>query len=125
VLTTQYLDEADQLADRITVVDHGRAVADGSPDELKAHSAATASTWWCATRATSPRRRSCSSALAGTAASVDADAGGRAFPPRTRWRVLADVVRALADEGIVAEDLVLRRPTLDEVFLQLTEGVPA
>ena len=47
LLTTQYLEEADQLADRISVVDDGRVVAEGTPDELKRRSAATASRWWC------------------------------------------------------------------------------
>ena len=56
LLTTQYLDEADQLADQICVIDSGRVIADGSPAQLKAAIGAITSTWWCGTRPRCRRR---------------------------------------------------------------------
>jgi ABC-2 type transport system ATP-binding protein len=120
LLTTQYLDEADRLADRISVVDTGRVVASGTPDDLKstiggdrieivvreaAQLDAAATVLW----------RIC-------AAEPDRDDGLRrlAAPVRDRVAALTDVVRGLHDAGIAVEDVVLRRPTLDEAFLHLT-----
>jgi ABC-2 type transport system ATP-binding protein len=125
VLTTQYLDEADQLADRITVVDHGRAVADGSPDELKARLGGDRIDVVVRDASDLTAAAELLGRIAGASATVDADDRRASVPAADAMAALADVVRALAGEGIVAEDLVLRRPTLDEVFLQLTEGVPA
>ncbi|MFB7860412.1 ATP-binding cassette domain-containing protein [Streptomyces sp. NPDC056069] len=121
LLTTQYLEEADQLADRISVVDQGRVVADGTPDELK-------------TRAGRDRidvvirdGARLDEALrllpSGTAeADVDRDRRRISAPVRDRMASLAETVRALEAAGIEAEDIALRRPTLDEVFLHLTSA---
>ncbi|UED85980.1 ATP-binding cassette domain-containing protein [Streptomyces profundus] len=120
LLTTQYLEEADQLADLISVVDSGRVVADGTADQLKSrlggdrvevvvrHSVELA-------RAAGIMRRVC-----GVPTEVDEDE--RRVVARVADRVLAltEVARALRDAGLAVEDLGTRRPTLDEVFLHLT-----
>ncbi|MDX3258684.1 ATP-binding cassette domain-containing protein [Streptomyces sp. MI02-2A] len=119
LLTTQYLEEADQLSDRISVVDHGRVIADGTAGELKARIGgdridvvlrdggllgAARSLW----------------PLPGDEVSVDADRRLLSAPVTDRMAALSGVVRALEAAGIEAEDIALRRPTLDEVFLHLT-----
>ncbi|MEU3146254.1 MULTISPECIES: daunorubicin resistance protein DrrA family ABC transporter ATP-binding protein [unclassified Streptomyces] len=119
LLTTQYLEEADQLADRISVVDAGRVVADGTADDLKA--------------ATGGDRidvvlRDAGQLGAAVALlpvpkeeiTVDTDRRLLSAPVTDRMAALAGVVRALEEAGVEAEDVALRRPTLDEVFLRLT-----
>jgi ABC-2 type transport system ATP-binding protein len=126
VLTTQYLEEADLLADDIVVIDHGRAIAQGSPDALKrqtggerieivlaqeAHSAATAEV--LVSVALDDVQISDSGRH--LAAGVSGGAGD-----------LAEVLRALAARGVDVLDIGLRRPTMDDVFLSLTgRGVDA
>ncbi len=125
LLTTQYLEEADQLADRITVVGQGRAIAEGTADELKStiggdridmvlhHAAdlpAAASVLGMAARA--------------NGVETDEDALRVSAPVADRVAALTETVRALAAAGIEARDIALRRPTLDEVFLHLTGARP-
>ncbi|MBB5939363.1 ABC-2 type transport system ATP-binding protein [Streptomyces zagrosensis] len=125
LLTTQYLEEADQLADRISVIDHGRAIADGTADELKSaiggdridvvlhradELAAAASVVGMAARA--------------DGVETDADSLRVSAPVVDRVAALTETVRALAAAGIEARDIALRRPTLDEVFLHLTGARP-
>ncbi|WP_033321682.1 daunorubicin resistance protein DrrA family ABC transporter ATP-binding protein [Streptomyces yerevanensis] len=119
LLTTQYLEEADQLADHISVVDRGRVIADGTADELK-------------TKTGGDRidvvLRDGGQLGAAVALlpfdkddiSVDADRRLLSAPVTDRMAALAGAVRALEEAGIEAEDIALRRPTLDEVFLHLT-----
>ncbi|MET8474380.1 ATP-binding cassette domain-containing protein [Streptomyces sp. NPDC006422] len=120
LLTTQYLEEADQLADRISVVDRGRVVADGTPDELKAKLGGDRIDVVVRDAGDLPRV----AALLPPDAAVDADRRLVSAPVTDRMTALTDVVRALQETGVEAEDVALRRPTLDEVFLRLTE-VPA
>jgi len=120
LLTTQYLEEADQLARDIVIVDHGRVIAAGTPDQLKTQGGRDVIE-------VHPQHAADLTAVAEVLASVAAE------PPRTdhdTHRVaapidggaeqLATVVRLLDDRQIVVDDIGLRRPTLDEVFLALT-----
>ncbi|WP_411574028.1 ATP-binding cassette domain-containing protein [Streptomyces fradiae] len=120
LLTTQYLDEADQLASRITVIDRGRAIADDTPEALKDRVGGDRVEVVAADPADLPR-------VAGIVARVGdgeprVDVAGRRVHAQVRDRVaaLTEVARALRDEGVGVEDIGLRRPTLDDVFLRLT-----
>ena len=118
-LTTQYLEEADVLADRVGIIDRGRIVAEGTPDELKAEIGAPDARGRALPRPTTgqamarvldrfgpaPRRRG------PNAVAVQLDDGATA---------LADVIRALDGEGLAIADLQLHAPTLDDVFLAKT-----
>ncbi|HET6672529.1 MAG TPA: ATP-binding cassette domain-containing protein [Agromyces sp.] len=120
LLTTQYLDEADQLSDRISVMHHGRVIADGSPAELKRRLGGERV---AVVIADADRLAQAASAIAGAvgaAASVDADTRTVTVEVADGAKALASVVRALDTEHLVIDDLALRRPTLDEVFLHLT-----
>ncbi|MFI8204748.1 ATP-binding cassette domain-containing protein [Streptomyces sp. NPDC085937] len=119
LLTTQYLEEADQLADRVSMVDSGLVVADGTVDELKAATGGDRidvvlrdAGQLDAAAALLPVERE--------AVTVDADRRLLSAPVTDRMAALAAVVRALDGAGVEAEDIALRRPTLDEVFLRLT-----
>jgi ABC-2 type transport system ATP-binding protein len=122
LLTTHYLDEADELADQVIVIDHGRAVASGTLPELKAsvgrdviEVAVSDATQLAAVGAILARVTSGEPGL---------DFGGRRASARTRGgsRELARVIDCVDDAGIQVEEIGLRRPTLDEVFLALTGG---
>ncbi|MFC7940133.1 ATP-binding cassette domain-containing protein [Streptomyces sp. NPDC057387] len=118
LLTTQYLEEADQLADRISVVDAGRVVADGTADELKA---ATGGDRVDVVLRDAGQLGAAVALLPLTGVRVDADRRLVSAPVTDRMAALSGVVRALEEAGIEAEDVALRRPTLDEVFLHLTD----
>src|SRR5271168_178338 len=120
VLTTQYLDEADHLAATIVIIDEGRVIAQGTPNELKSRvgadmvelhtidvptmqrAAAVLASLGMAEPSTDPATRRCSLAAPGGS------------------KLLPIVVRALDEAEVPVEDIALRRPTLDEVFLALT-----
>ncbi|MFJ8805655.1 ATP-binding cassette domain-containing protein [Streptomyces sp. NPDC102490] len=118
LLTTQYLEEADQLADRISVVDAGRVVADGTADELKA---ATGGDRVDVVLRDVGQLGAAVALLPLTGVRVDPDRRLLSAPVTDRMAALSGVVRALEEAGIEAEDVALRRPTLDEVFLHLTD----
>jgi len=116
LLTTQYLEEADRLADRIAVIDHGRVVAEGAPSELKDELGGD----WIDVVVRDQDGVAVAAELlgrlAGSAPEIDADARRVSAPVRDRMGALTAVVGELD-----AEDITIRRPTLDEVFLALTE----
>ncbi|WP_163015875.1 ATP-binding cassette domain-containing protein [Streptomyces sp. Tu 4128] len=118
LLTTQYLEEADQLADRISVVDAGRVVADGTADELKA---AIGGDRVDVVLRDAGQLGAAVALLPLTGVRVDPDRRLLSAPVTDRMTALSGVVRALEEAGLEAEDVALRRPTLDEVFLHLTD----
>ncbi|MCG7525800.1 ATP-binding cassette domain-containing protein [Streptomyces sp. OfavH-34-F] len=118
LLTTQYLEEADQLADRISLVDGGRVVAEGTADELKTRVGGDRID--VVVRDASQLARA--AALLDGGAVTDPERRIVGAPAPDRMAALAAAVRALTDAGIEAEDIAVRRPTLDEVFLTLTGG---
>jgi ABC-2 type transport system ATP-binding protein len=120
LLTTQYLDEADRLADRISVVDHGRVIADGRPEQLKSTVGGDQIDVVVGGDDDLPAAAAVVGRVAGAEPEVDRDTRRVSAPVRDRVTALTEVVRALDDAGIGAEDIALRRPTLDEVFLRLT-----
>ncbi|MCF2129848.1 ATP-binding cassette domain-containing protein [Strepomyces sp. STD 3.1] len=118
LLTTQYLEEADQLADRVSVVDAGRVVADGTADELKA---AIGGDRVDVVLRDAGQLGAAVALLPLTGVRVDPDRRLLSAPVTDRMTALSGVVRALEEAGLEAEDVALRRPTLDEVFLHLTD----
>ncbi|ADH70061.1 daunorubicin resistance protein DrrA family ABC transporter ATP-binding protein [Nocardiopsis dassonvillei] len=122
LLTTQYLEEADQLADRISVVDSGRVVAEGTPEELKSRLGGDRLDVVLHEAAALDRAAALIGRVTGERPEVEADARRIGVGVRNRVAALTEVVRALEEEEIEVEDVALRRPTLDEVFLHLTGG---
>jgi ABC-2 type transport system ATP-binding protein len=123
LLTTQYLEEADQLADRIAVIDHGRIISEGTADELK-------DTFGGAVLELGVEEND--RAVAGqvlarlTGEEPSPDRSGRRLrvPARAGARTLVEAVRALDAAGVSPADLALHKPTLDDVFLALTGDHP-
>jgi ABC-2 type transport system ATP-binding protein len=120
LLTTQYLEEADRLADHIALVDHGRVIAEGTSGELKAQYGATV------IEAAYDDDRPVPAALAALAPLGDVEAIGSAVILHVvdGARELAEAVRRLDAAGAPPDAMAVREPTLDDVFLQLT-GKPA
>jgi ABC-2 type transport system ATP-binding protein len=120
LLTTQYLDEADQLANRIVVIDAGRAIAEGTPTELKSRIGGDRIDVVVRSVGELPLAAEIVGRVSGVEPGIDEDARRISAPVGDRVAALTEVVRALDGAGLGAEDIALRRPTLDEVFLRLT-----
>jgi oleandomycin transport system ATP-binding protein len=119
LLTTQYLEDADELADWIVVIDRGLAVAAGTPAELKARIGSQSLVVRAADRMLTAQVAAVVREVTGVAPEVRQDTGLVTAPARDP-AMLAALVRRLDDDGVVAAELGLRLPSLDEVFLTLT-----
>ena len=123
LLCTQYLDEADQLAEGIAVIDRGRVIAEGTPGQLKA----SIGLGTLHVRLIDPAQRPAAAALLarelGEAVTLEADPAALSVPCSDADRG-AEAVAELARAGVRIADFALGQPTLDEVFLALT-GRPA
>jgi ABC-2 type transport system ATP-binding protein len=120
LLTTQYLEEADRLADPICVIHYGEIVARGTSGELKAQSGGDILQITVSDRSLLGKACDAISLLAAKEPQVDPLLGQISLPAANGTRVLIDTVRTLDENNIEIEDIVLRHPTLDDVFLALT-----
>ena len=122
LLTTQYLDEADELADEIAVIDHGLVIAAGTSDELKSRVGGDVVEFMVPDRSQLDSARAAAEAIAdGTAPTVDESVGRVTVRVGSRGSdALVETVRRLDAVGVTSEGLSLRRPSLDDVFLALT-----
>ena len=121
LLTTQYLEEADTLADHIVVIDHGKVIASGTTSELKATLGATIVEVDLADAANAQRARTALAKLG--LGDVHTDGHTVELKVNDGSRAAVDVVRALDREGLEPVGLEIREPTLDDVFLSLTGHV--
>ena len=120
LLTTQYLDEADNLADHIVVIDHGKVIADGTPRELKARMGADVLELHLADAAALEPTAAALRGIGSGEPSIDVGDRRITLPVHQGASDLMSAVRRLDELGIVPSDLSLRRPSLDDVFLALT-----
>jgi ABC-2 type transport system ATP-binding protein len=123
LLTTQYMDEADQLAGHIAVVDAGRVIASGTPDQLKAAIGGRLTVVVRDARAVSAAA-GVLARISGAEPVIDRDGRQVSVAVTDAVATLADVAAELGRAGVVAQDVALRRPTLDDVFLRLTGDAP-
>jgi daunorubicin resistance ABC transporter ATP-binding subunit len=120
LLTTQYLEEADQLADHIVVIDAGRVAAAGTPDELKAQVGGHRIDLELADPTTTPTAIHVLADIASSPPTTDEATGRLVIPITGGAAPTAAVIRRLDSAGIDVAQIVVRRPTLDDVFLTLT-----
>jgi ABC-2 type transport system ATP-binding protein len=120
LLTTQYLEEADELANTIAVVDRGRIIARGTADELKSQVGGERIEVVVRDRAAIDRARELLARDAGGDTTLDEHTRRLTVPAHGGAQTLVQIVRDFDDAGIHIDDIGLRRPTLDDVFLSLT-----
>jgi ABC-2 type transport system ATP-binding protein len=124
LLTTQYLEEADQFADRIVVIDAGRVIVSGTSDELKAQVGGDRLELRAAAGVHAAVLAAAVAELGSGPPVVDTGDGRVVLPVADGPGVLGEAVARLAASGLRVSDVALRRPSLDDVFLTLT-GQPA
>jgi ABC-2 type transport system ATP-binding protein len=117
LLTTQYLEEADQLAERIAVVDVGRVIAEGTPSELKAQLGSTVIEF---VMAEEPDAHRAASALTSPGGTPEVEGARIRVPSGEGPRALMEMLRTLDAQGLYPVSLTVREPSLDDVFLRLT-----
>lgn len=125
LLTTQYLEEADQLANRISMLKAGRVIAEGTPDELKA---TLGGDWLDIVLGPADDREAVTQIVQQVASGdirINPEANRISVPVAHRTKALVFVATALSEAHIEPEDISLRRPTLDEVFIHLTGSANA
>ncbi|WP_433326818.1 ATP-binding cassette domain-containing protein [Spirillospora sp. CA-294931] len=124
LLTTQYLDEADQLAGQVAIIDHGRVIADGTPAELKALAGQDMIEVHAHRSADLPSLARALGSIGSGPPRVDAGTNRVSVPVAGGRSAIASATQALGGLDAEVDDIGFRRPTLDEVFLTLT-GAPA
>lgn len=122
VLTTQYLEEADRLCSRISVIDRGRVVAEGSPTDLKTRFGGSRIEVRVPVGDDLQRAAGTMSAALGTLPEIDRTTRKVSFPAQGGGETLARLAVVLDQVGLQVEDVSLLRPDLDEVFLHLTRS---
>lgn len=120
LLTTQYMEEADHLADYIVVIDHGRLIAEGSPSDLKKEFGSSFLEIHLAENALIDKAVESLQALGEVQIQKNEELGIITLPVREDFSAFLEAVRALDKENIPLVDVALRRPTLNDVFLNLT-----
>jgi ABC-2 type transport system ATP-binding protein len=124
LLTTQYIEEAERLAQMIVIIDHGKVIATGTPGQLRARAGGDRLELTCPP-GQDPRRLAAALAPVSTGGqAVDEAAGRVVLPVAGGAAILAEVAARLAATGVAVSGLALRRPTLEEAFLTLTGQAP-
>lgn len=122
LLTSHYLDEVDQLADHIAVIDRGRVIEEGDPELLKARIGGDQIDIVLRHEHDVSRAAGMLESVTGSTPQTSHDLRKLSTPVRDRVAALTGVARTLDEAGIRIEDIALRRPTLDEVFIRLTRS---